>query len=368
MMVASVAMGEDAINKVDLFHQNDGRHALCRIPGMVVTAKGTILVYCEGRIGSGSDWAESEVLMRRSTDGGTSWDEARVIGNAPKDAQHSKFARRKGNPPAGFTTNNPLMIAARDGVVHFFYCTEYARCFYRTSTDDGATFSEPIEITKTFDGFRDRYDWGVIATGPGHGIELKNGRLLVPIWMSTGANGHSPSCIGTIYSDDAGKTWHTGDIVAGGPVGLLENPSENILVELSDGRVMMSIRHNSQPHARAVTTSPDGATQWSKIRLDEQLPDPICMASLVRSDAKTILFSNPNNNANRDRKNLTIRASHDDGATWPTSRTLELGPSGYSDLAVGKDGEIYCFYERGEKKAAEKLTFARFNMAWLNAK
>jgi sialidase-1 len=186
--------------------------------------------------------------------------------------------------------------------------------------------------------------------------------------MSTGANGHSPSCIGTIYSDDAGKTWHTGDIVAGGPVGLLENPSENILVELSDGRVMMSIRHNSQPHARAVTTSPDGATQWSKIRLDEQLPDPICMASLVRSDAKTILFSNPNNNANRDRKNLTIRASHDDGATWPTSRTLELGPSGYSDLAVGKDGEIYCFYERGEKKAAEKLTFARFNMAWLNAK
>jgi sialidase-1 len=90
------------------------------------------------------------------------------------------------------------------------------------------------------------------------------------------------------------------------------------------------------------------------------------MASLVRSDAKTILFSNPNNNANRDRKNLTIRASHDDGATWPISRTVEAGPSGYSDLAVGKDGEIYCFYERGEKKAAEKLTFARFTMAWLD--
>jgi sialidase-1 len=112
LMVASSAMGEDAMKKVDLFRQNDGRHALCRIPGMVVTPKGTILVYCEGRIGSGSDWAASEVLVRRSTDRGETWEEPRVIGAAPKDAQHSKFARRKGEPPAGFTTNNPLMIAS----------------------------------------------------------------------------------------------------------------------------------------------------------------------------------------------------------------------------------------------------------------
>jgi sialidase-1 len=361
-------MGEDGITKIDLFQQNDGRHALCRIPGMVVTPKGTILVYCEGRIGSGSDWAESEVVARRSTDHGETWDEPRVLSSTPKDAQHSKFARRKGEPPAGFTTNNPLMIASHNGIVHFFYCVEYARCFYRTSTDDGATFSEPLEVTKTFEAFRDRYDWGVIATGPGHGIELKNGRLIVPIWMSTGENGHSPSCIGTIYSDDAGKAWRAGEIVAGGPRADLENPSENILVELSDGRVMMNIRHNSQPHVRAVAISPDGATGWSKPKLDEQLPDPICMASLARFDSNTILFSNPNNNANRDRKNLTVRLSHDDGASWPTSRTLEPGPSGYSDLAVGKDGEIYCLYERGEKKAAEKLTFARFNRAWLTAR
>ncbi|HTL28817.1 MAG TPA: sialidase family protein, partial [Tepidisphaeraceae bacterium] len=257
--------------------------------------------------------------------------------------------------------------ASRDGVVHFFYCIEYARCFYLHSNDDGKSFSEPIEITQTFEGFRDRYNWGVIATGPGHGIELKSGRLVVPIWMSTGKNGHSPSCIGTIYSDDAGKTWHAGDIVAGGPMTGLDNPSENILVELSDGRVMMSIRHNSEPHVRAISISPDGATKWSEIKLDKQLPDPICMASLVRFDPETILFSNPNN-ANRDRKNLTVRLSNDDGKTWSLARTLEMGPSGYSDLAVGTDGTIYCFYERGEKKAAEKLTLARFNLDWMQQK
>lgn len=368
VVFACHVMGEDAIAKIELFHQNDGRHAKCRIPGMVVTPSGTILVYCEGRIESSADWASSEVLMRRSTDDGATWEQPRVIASAPKDAEHSKFARRKGDAPAGFTMNNPLMIAGRDGTVHFLSCVEYARCFYRKSTDDGATFSEPVEITKAFDEFRDRYDWGVIATGPGHGIELRSGRLLVPIWMSTGAHGHSPSCVGTIYSEDAGKTWHAGEIVAGGPKAGLENPSENILVELSDGRVMMNIRHNGEPHVRAVATSPDGISHWSAVKLDEQLPDPICMASMVRFDAKTILFSNPANNANKDRKNLTIRASHDDGATWPISRVLEPGWSGYSDLAIGKHGEIYCFYENGEKHFDDKLTFARFSIDWVEGK
>jgi sialidase-1 len=180
--------------------------------------------------------------------------------------------------------------------------------------------------------------------------------------MSTGENGHRPSSIATIYSDDNGTTWHAGEIVGDGT---LLNPSENTLVERSDGRVVMNIRHESEPHQRAIAISPDGISRWSSVRFDPQLPDPICMASLVRYDEKTILFSNPNNPDNRDRKNLTIRMSNDDGATWPISRTLDAGPSGYSDLAVGPDGSIYCFYERGEKKPAEKLTFARFGMDWL---
>jgi sialidase-1 len=336
-MLMSIALPSHAaadLKKIDLFHQQENGHALYRIPGLIATPKATLLAYCEGRLDNGGDWAASEILLRRSNDRGDTWDSARVIASAPKDAIHSPFARRKGDPPSGFTTNNPLMISARDGTIHFLYCVEYARCFYRRSTDDGATFGEPVEITKTFEAFRDRYKWGVIATGPGHGIELKSGRLLVPIWMSTGENGHRPSSIATIYSDDNGTTWHAGEIVGDGT---LLNPSENTLVERSDGRVVMNIRHESEPHQRAIAISPDGISRWSSVRFDPQLPDPICMASLVRYDEKTILFSNPNNPDNRDRKNLTIRMSNDDGATWPISRTLDAGPSGYSDLAVGPD-------------------------------
>ena len=75
--------------------------------------------------------------------------------------------------------------------------------------DDGKTFTEPVEITSAFEAFRPSYDWKVLATGPGHGIRLSNGRLLVPVWLSSGTGGHAhrPSVVSVVYSDDRGRTW-----------------------------------------------------------------------------------------------------------------------------------------------------------------
>jgi sialidase-1 len=65
-----------------------------------------------------------------------------------------------------------------------------------------------------------------------------------------------------------------------------------------------------------------------------------------------------------------VKLSYDEGKTWPVSRVLEPGFSGYSDLAVGPDGTIYCLYERGSTDgkdifATNYLTVARFNLEWL---
>jgi sialidase-1 len=73
----------------------------------------------------------------------------------------------------------------------------------------------------------------------------------------------------------------------------------------------------------------------------------------------------------RGRKNLTVKLSYDEGKTWPVSRVLEPGFSGYSDLAVGSKGTIYCFYERGSTDgkniyATKFLTVDRFNLEWLS--
>jgi sialidase-1 len=363
LLLAASARAE--LTTVDLFRAGEGGYAMYRIPGVVVTAKGTILAYCEARK-SNSDWGEIDILLRRSTDGGATWAAPIRVAEMPADAKRNAYAPKKGPiSDVAITLNNPVAIADRGGAVHLLYCVEYARCFYRRSDDDGVTFSPPVEITAAFEPFRAAHDWKVLATGPGHGIQLRSGRLLVPVWLSLGSgNGHGESRVATIYSDDAGKTWRAGEVL---PVTEgLESPNETIAAELSDGRVMLNIRHvGKQPMFRGVTTGPSGIGDWAPVRFDRALPEPVCMASLISLGGRRLLFSNPHNATTRDRKNLTIKLSGDDGQTWPVSRPLEPGPSAYSDLAVAADGTIYCFYERGEKRPYEKLTFARFDVHWL---
>lgn len=127
-----------------------------------------------------------------------------------------------------------------------------------------------VDITPTFKEFRSEYDWRVIATGPGHGIQLRNGRLLVPVWMSTGTGGHGhrPSIVSVIYSDDHGRTWHRGDIVVR-HTETTPNPSETAAIQLRSGRVMLNIRNESSRHRRLVSFSDDGVSNWSHPVFDE---------------------------------------------------------------------------------------------------
>jgi len=365
------------LNKTDLFEAGTGGYATYRIPGIVVTSKGTLLAYCEARKSLQGDWGTIDIMMRRSADGARTWEKQRKIVNIKGKVTQNAMALKQNLAREGeITINNPVAIVDRQiDAVHFLYCVEYARCYYMRSDDDGRTFTEPVDITGTFAKFRDEYDWKVLATGPGHGIQLKNGRLLVPVWLSTGTGGHAhrPSCVSVVYSDDNGRTWRRGQIVVANPNPV--NPSETVAVQLADGRVMFNIRHESKPRLRGVSISGDGATGWSKMIYHEQLPEPVCMGSIVRLSEKPghkrnrILFANPHNPDDRQRKNVTVKLSYDEGETWPVARSVEPGISGYSDLAVGPDGFAYCFYERGSVDTSHyrpaRLTVARFNLEWL---
>ena len=184
-----------------------------------------------------------------------------------------------------------------------------------------------------------------------------------------------------IYSDDRGRTWRRGDIAVPNTEDWV-NPSETMAVELSNGRVALNVRSESKAHRRLVVTSRDGAHNWSKPEFQPQLVEPICMASLIGLKSRgrhLLLFSNPDNlsradgkeeaGKNRDRRNVTVKVSYDDGRTWPVAKVIEPGLSGYSDLAAGVDGTIYCLFERGGKSGDHfktvALTLARFNLDWL---
>jgi sialidase-1 len=179
--------------------------------------------------------------------------------------------------------------------------------------------------------------------------------------------------VATIYSDDLGKTWSRGDIVANNSPEL-KSPNETTAVQLDDGRVMLIMRSPSEERRKAISYSPDGISSWSKPIFDDELFEPVCMASVIKippenkSGKSILIFSNPDsrNIFKHPRKNLTIKLSFDDGEHWPVQKVLYEGPSGYSDLAVGKNA-IYCLYETNQESEGWNYTIVlkRFTLDWL---
>jgi sialidase-1 len=344
-LIAAPAVSDSALSHINLWTSGEGGYADYRIPGLLVTKKGTVLAYAAARRTLGSDWADADVVLRRSTDGGRTFSSSQRIAGVGQG-----------------TFDNPTAISDRQtGDVVLLYQQNYAHCFVVRSHDDGLTFSAPVDITDVFAQLRPQTPWNVVAPGPTHAIQLRNGRLVVPVWMANGsiaANGHpnhAPSFVTTIYSDDHGRTWKLGDII---PITNpeMKNPSETVIAQLGDGRVFLSLRTESPHHRRVITTSPDGATHWSTPAYDEALFDPVCDAGLIRGKIHgkpVLLFSNPDSSATRPdswhypRLNMTVRMSLDDGKTWPVSRVIDPGIGGYSDLAITADGTVLCFYESG---------------------
>ena len=197
--------------------------------------------------------------------------------------------------------------------------------------------------------------WTWYATGPGVGIQLRSGRLVVPCDNQVAGSKVHQSHI--IYSDDGGKTWKLGGVV--GP-----QCDESQIVELRDGSLLLNMRSYRPGNRRLIALSTDGGETFSKPVADRQLIEPVCQASILRCPGERgcILFANP---ASVKREKMTVRLSRDEGKTWPYARALHDGPSAYSCLAVLPDGTVACLYERGAKNAYETITLARFSLDWL---
>jgi sialidase-1 len=231
------------------------------------------------------------------------------------------------------------------------------------STDDGLTWSVPENITAT----TKKKEWGWYATGPGIGIQIKNGpnkgRLVIPCDFSVddsttiSAQGHANIGSHSIYSDDHGATWKLGGTIT-------PKMNECQVVEVADGNgtLLMNMRSYFQHNCRAQAISYDGGISWTAPADVPALMEPVCQASIIRyawPNKKTkscILFLNP---ASAKRMNMTIRASYDEGQTWPVIRTLYAGPSAYSCMAMLTDGTINCLYEAGDQKPYERIVFQK---------
>jgi sialidase-1 len=357
----------------DLYAPGAGGYAVCRIPALLATENGTVLAFSEARRFTGRDSDQIDLLLRRSFDGGRSFEDVQVV--ATED---------------GWVAGNPAPVQDRDtGTVWLVFCRNRSHGFeaqraegedQRTvwiarSDDDGATWSEPAEIT----GSAKRPEWFGLwyATGPGHGIQLQSGRLVVPCnhkeTHGERRRGHSH----VLYSDDHGASWSLGGSTD-------PDTSESRVLETADGWLYINCRSCLPATAgggyfRRVAWSRDGGESFSPLVHDAGLPEPICQGAVCRytlaangpegRGENCVLFSNPGNGREGGRSRLTVRLSYDECRTWPVARVVYEGPSAYSDLCVAPDGTICCLYEKGvETKPgvyAYGLALARFDLEWL---
>lgn len=326
----------------------DGYHTY-RIPAILVSLEGTVLLFCEGRRNGQGDHGDIDLLLKRSTDQGLTWSSQQIVHAEDGD----------------ITMGNPCPILDRQtGTIHLMFTRDNLRLFHTQSVDDGSSWSSPTEWTSILDAMD--YDWKRIATGPVHGIQNRKGRLLAPLWISRKLiteiqqNPAERSYrAGSLYSDDGGNTWKMGGLVPDTIACL----NECSVAERQDGSLLLNIREHRGGY-RVFSESVDGGQSWSNPKKDKNLPCPTCQGSMVEWGER-LLFLNPAISATEgynpgNRRHLMLRQSEDGGQTWNDLLLVEPGPAGYSDLYPLSADKLILTFETGEKEYQERIDCAVF--------
>lgn len=323
---------------VDVFKRKAEGYKNYRIPSLVCTQNGVLLAFAEGRANL-LDHAENDIVLKRSTDNGASWESLIVVDEDGKNA-----------------LNNPQALVRNDGRVILMY-QRYAEGFAERrampglegericktlitySDDDGLTWVEPKDITVDVK----RPEATSTASGPGIGIELKEGKHAGRLIMPFNQGPYGKWYVYAAYSDDSGETWAKGELV---PYKKKVRgwANEVQMVELSDGRLMLNARSETGNRKRKIAFSEDGGQTWGESYDEKQLLEPECQASFIQYNDTTLLFANPRHRTRRVRG--TVYASTDDGATWPHRKTVYKGGFAYSSMAVLPNGEIGLLFEK----------------------
>lgn len=340
-----------------LFDSGKEGYKRYRIPALVTTAKGSVLAFAEGRKDGGGLTGDIDIVLKRSLDSGQTWPALTVVAD---DGPHTL-----GNPcPVLDRKDGTLWLAltrshgedTEDGIVAG-KSRETTRVVLTWSRDDGQTWAPLRDITAAVKA----PDWTWYGTGPGVGVQLKSGRLLIPCYHAEAATKTYRSHM--IYSDDHGLTWRRSEAIG-------TDCTECQVAERADGGLVLSARTIKGKPERTTAVSKDGGLTWSKPERDPKLYDPSCQASLIRlttgdQNQPRWLYCHP---AGPDgRRNLTVRLSADEGRVWSDGKRLRAGDSQYSCLSPLPDGRIGCLYDCWVD-GNYRLFFVRFDLAWLTAK
>ena len=330
----------------DLFNKKMRKGVSCfRIPALVTAPNGNLIAAIDERVPSCGDlkWSKDiNIVVRRSMDNGKTWTEIETIVDYP----------------FGKSASDPSMIV--DDVsneVFLFYnfmdLDKEKDVYYlhvMKSSDNGNTWSEPVDITSQIAKPEWHNDFKFITSG--RGIQTRSGKLLhCMVNLDNGMH--------VFGSDDHGQSWY-----------LIDTPikpgNESKIAELSDGSWMINSRANGKG-LRYVHISSDEGKTW-KTWPEPMLIDPGCNASFIHYTSiedgynkNRLLFANAK--MEKGRKNMTVRLIYDEGKKWTEGKTIYPGGSPYSSLSILKNGNIALFFEKDNYKVN---TFVSFSLEWLS--
>lgn len=351
---------------VPVFTAGNEGHQSYRIPGIIALPNGELLAFAEGRVNGSGDFGDVNIVMKRSKDAGKTWSLLQVLvdydtlqaGNVAPVVDLMDPAYPEGRIFLFYNTGNKHEWQLRKG-------EGVREVWYKTSTDNGYTWSEPINITTQVHrpnqpSFNPRYhfkeDWRAYANTPGHAMQFSEGRYKGRIYVAANhsegeRNGESKDYRAHgYYTDDHGKTFRLSETVPQ-PGG-----NEATAAALSGDGLMMNIRNQTGDiRTRVVAISSDGGATWDTTYFDYQLPDPVCQGSLLKigkKEGKNILaFCNAADTQHRD--NLTLRISYDEGKTWEKHFMVDKSQgsskdnyTAYSDIVKHAEKKIGVLYEK----------------------
>ncbi len=352
--VVHVVSPDDIIHRmgIGVRHAGDDAVAAFRIPGLGTTNEGTLLGVYDVRYNSSVDLQEHiDIGLSRSVDGGQTWEKMRLP---------MSFGETGGLPAAQNGVGDPsILVDTKTNAVWIVAAWTHgmgnqrawwsscpgmdkehtAQLVMTKSTDDGKTWSAPVNITRQVK----HPSWRFLLQGPGRGITMLDGTLVFPIQFIDSTN--VPNA-GIMYSKDRGETWHVHNHAR-------TNTTEAQVAEVELGVLMLNMRDN-RGGSRAVAVTKDLGKTWTEHPSSRKaLQEPVCMASLISVKAEDnvsgkdlLLFSNPN--TTKGRSHITIKASLDGGISWlPEHQVLldEEGSWGYSCLTMIDKETVGILYE-----------------------
>ncbi|XP_051956573.1 sialidase-3.2 [Xyrauchen texanus] len=358
-----------------LFSQEDKsgkKQVTYRIPALIyISDDKSFLAFAEKRR-TANDTDADVLVMRKGTwkDGAVEW----ASGHQMLSLACLPNYRSMNPCPVYERTSKTLFlffICVPCGVSEFKQINDrqnQARLCYITSSDTGKTWSHITDLTTDVIGDQVK-DWATFAVGPGHGIQMRSGRLIIPayVYHCHGNNKPAPHAI-TFYSDDHGSTWHVGKHVEG-------ESCECEMAEIIDheGKSYLYCNARSKSGHRVEILSKCVKEAFEKPSSVHKLTETGhgCQGSVLSfapdqgSETTWLFYCHPTNSKQRKSLGVYLNKSPWDASGWEDHKLIiHHGPSGYSDLAQCGDGEHFaCLMECGVKSEVEEIAFVVFKLS-----